>query len=110
MLLSVLWNPLGLVSGALGRLLAALLVFMRPLGGTSDFENLFGEATGHSFFDGLWHVARVRLRNRFILLMSILLLAYYLILFFQIVVFPSLGPSRCRFGPPKRALQPSGTE
>ena len=46
MLLSVLWNSLGLVLGALGRLLDALLVFMRPLGGTSDFQNLLGEATG----------------------------------------------------------------
>ena len=48
-------------------------------------------------YDGLCHFARVRLRNRFILLMSTLLSAYYLILFFQIVVFPSFGPPRCRF-------------
>ena len=47
MLLRVLWGPLGLVLAALGRLLAALLVLMRPLGGTSDFHQFFGEATGH---------------------------------------------------------------
>ena len=45
-------------------------------------------------YDGLWHFARVRLRNRFILLMSIILLAYYLLLYFQIVVSPPLGASR----------------
>ena len=39
-------------------------------------------------YDGLWHFARVRLRNRFILRMPILLLAYYFILDFQIVGFP----------------------
>ena len=43
-------------------------------------------------YDGLWHFARVRLRNRFILLMSIVLLAYYLIAYFQIVVFLVLEP------------------
>ena len=43
MLLRVLWGPLGLVLGALGRILAALLVLLRALGGTLHFQNfLFG--------------------------------------------------------------------
>ena len=67
MLLSVIWNPLGLVLGALGRLLAALLVFMRPLGGTSDFQNFGGRPPVAVFYGGLWHVARVRHRNFLIL-------------------------------------------
>ena len=79
-------------------------------GGNPDFHNLLGRPPYTVFYDGFWHFARVRLRNRFIRLMSTLSLAHYLTVFFQIVVFPSLGPSRCRFGPPKRALQPSETE
>ena len=39
----------------------------------------------------------VRVRNRFILFISILLPAYYLILFFHIVVFQSFGSPCCRF-------------
>ena len=79
-------------------------------GGNPDFHNLLGRPPYTVFYDGFWHFARVRLRNRFIRLMSTLLLAHYLTVFFQIVVFPYFGPSRCRFGPPKRALQPSDTE
>ena len=78
-------------------------------GGNPDFQNFLGWPPYTVFYDGLWHFARVRLRNRFILLMSILLLAYYLTLFFQIVVFQSSGASRCRFRPPKRTLPPSKT-
>ena len=79
-------------------------------GGNPDFHNLLGRPPYTVFYDGFWHFARVRLRNRFIPLMSTLLLAHYLTVFFQIVAFPYLGPSRCRFGPPKRALQHSETE
>ena len=35
LLLTVLWGPLGLVFDALGRLLAVILVILRPLGGIS---------------------------------------------------------------------------
>ena len=49
MLLNVLWNPLGLVLDALEFILAAILVFLRPVGGTSDFQNLFREPTRHRF-------------------------------------------------------------
>ena len=66
-------------------------------GGNPDFQNFLGKPPYTVIYDGLWHFALVRLRNRFILLMSILLLVYYLILLFHIVVFPSFGPSRCRF-------------
>ena len=38
MLLSVIWGPLGLVFGALGRVWAAMLVLLMPLGGSLDFE------------------------------------------------------------------------
>ena len=34
----VLWGPLGLVFGALGRVWAALLVLLMPLGGSLDFQ------------------------------------------------------------------------
>ena len=61
-------------------------------GGNPDFHNLLGRPPYTVFYDGLWHFARVRLRNRFILLMSMLLLASYLILFFQIVVFQYFKP------------------
>jgi hypothetical protein len=41
--LTVFWGSLGLVFGALGGLLEALLVFLRALGGTSNLQNcLFG--------------------------------------------------------------------
>ena len=53
MLLRALWNPLGLVLGALGRLLAALVVLMRPLGGTPVFQNFIWEATGHRILRGI---------------------------------------------------------
>ena len=65
--------------------------------GNPDFQNFLGRPPHTVFYDGLWHFARVRLRNRFILLMCILLLAYYLTLFFQNAVFQSSGASRCRF-------------
>ena len=43
MLLMVFWGALGLVLGALGGFLAALLVLLRALGGTLNFQNfLFG--------------------------------------------------------------------
>ena len=56
-------------------------------GGNPDFQNFLGKPPYTVFYDGLWHFARVRLRNRFILLMPTLLLASYLTLFFQVVVF-----------------------
>ena len=60
-----------------------------------QISETFQERPRHTvIYDGLWHFARVRLRNRFILLMSIMLIAYYLLLYFQIVVFPPLGASR----------------
>ena len=34
----VLWGPLGLVFGIIGRVLAALLVLLMPLGGSLDFQ------------------------------------------------------------------------
>ena len=37
-LLCVIWGPLGVVFGALGRVLAALLVLLMPLGGSLDFQ------------------------------------------------------------------------
>ena len=43
--LNVICNSLGLVIGALGRILAALLVLLLPLGGTFDFHNFLEEAT-----------------------------------------------------------------
>ena len=43
MLLMVFWGSLGLVLGALGGFLGALLVLLRALGGTLNFQNfLFG--------------------------------------------------------------------
>ena len=43
MLLMVCWGSLGLVLGALGGFLGALLVLLRALGGTLNFQNfLFG--------------------------------------------------------------------
>ena len=43
MLLMVCWGSLGLVLGALGGFLEALLVLLRALGGTLHFQNfLFG--------------------------------------------------------------------
>ena len=151
MLFWVIWGPPGLVFGALGRVWAALLVLLKPLGGSLDFQEFlqtliraiqwikpgflknlhfpvvklqflkvrvaiqisdtFSERPPYTvIYDGLWHFARVRLRNRFILLMSTLLSAYYLILFFQIVVFPYFGPPRCRFWAPQRTPPPSETE
>ena len=41
MLLMVFWGSLGLVLGALGGFLGALLVPLRALGGTLDFQNFF---------------------------------------------------------------------
>ena len=43
MLLMLFWGSLGLVLGALGGFLGALLVLLRALGGTLNFQNfLFG--------------------------------------------------------------------
>ena len=43
MLLMVFWGSLGLVLGALGGFLGALLVLLRALGGIPNFQNfLFG--------------------------------------------------------------------
>ena len=41
MLLMVFWGSLGLVLGALGGFLGALLVLLRALGGTLNFQNFF---------------------------------------------------------------------
>ena len=41
MLLMVFWGSLGLVLGALGGFLGALLVPLRALGGTLNFQNFF---------------------------------------------------------------------
>ena len=43
MLLMVFWVFLGLVLGALGGFLGALLVPLRALGGTLNFQNFFLE-------------------------------------------------------------------
>ena len=41
MLLMVFWGSLGLVLGALGGFLGALVVPLRALGGTLNFQNFF---------------------------------------------------------------------
>ena len=41
MLLMVFWGSLGLVLGALGGFLGTLLVLLRALGGTLNFQNFF---------------------------------------------------------------------
>ena len=41
MLLMVCWGSPGLVLGALGGFLGALLVLLRALGGTLNFQNVF---------------------------------------------------------------------
>ena len=96
MLLMVSWGSLGLVLGAFGGLLGALLVLLRALGGSSGSHNFpktfWGSPPGTVFYCVLLHVARVRLRNLLISSLSVFLLASSLTLIFQIVVFPLLEP------------------
>ena len=96
MLLRVIWGPLELVFGALGRLLAALFVLMLPLGGTHVFQNFIGEATGHHILRRIM-ASRSRASSQSLYITYVyLLLACYLTLFFQILVPHILGASLCR--------------
>ena len=63
-------DSLGLVFRCLGALFGIMLVLLRALGRVLVSQNLLGEATAAVFYDVLLHVARVPLRNLFILYIS----------------------------------------
>ena len=68
------------------------------------FKTFLGRPRGTVFYEGFRRVARVRLRNLFILPISVLLLAYYLTLFFQIIIFHMLEPLGVDFELPSGPL------